>query len=108
LAIRSLLRSRRCRKASNRGVSVSASPPDQDNPRSSQSGGIGAPLLCPICVAESTSLSFRVYGVGARPAYLDRRNILVENIEHSTICVHTEQAKSLNNHPDTKNKVQKP
>jgi hypothetical protein len=29
----------------------------------------------------------------------------VENIEHSTIRVHTEQAKSLNNHPETQNKV---
>jgi hypothetical protein len=89
-AIRSLLRSRRCRKESGRGDSVKLSPPGQDEPLSSHSGGIDAPPVVPICAGESTSLSFRLFG--SAPAYPGNRNILVENIEYSTIHVHTEQA----------------
>src|ERR1700730_3049065 len=50
---------------------------------------------------------FGFFGVGVRPAYRADEIIPVENIEYSTIHVHTEQARSLNNHPETQDKVQK-
>jgi hypothetical protein len=37
---------------------------------------------------------------------IDNRNILLENIEHSTIPVHRDQARPLNIHPNPHYKVQ--
>jgi hypothetical protein len=37
---------------------------------------------------------------------IDNRNILLENIEHSTIPVHRDQARPLNIHPNSHYKVQ--
>src|ERR1700744_624157 len=64
-AIRSLLRSRRSRNASDPGVGVNVAPNDPDWPLNSHSGGIDRPPGSPICTDESTSLSFRLFGVGA-------------------------------------------
>jgi hypothetical protein len=61
-------------------------------------------------VGESNSLSFRLPASGAGQRTIGKvignKNILMENIEYSTIPVHREQASEPNIHPETHLKVQ--
>jgi hypothetical protein len=64
----------------------------------------GAPNF-PNCVSESNSLSFQLLKSGGDQTtigeVIGNKNIVLENIEYSTIPVHTEQARALNIHPKT-------
>jgi len=66
-----------------------------ENPFISHSGGIVGTPEIPDCGSESNSLSFQLVS-GARQTIIgnvtDNENIVVENIEYSTIPMHIEQA----------------
>ncbi|MBR1234749.1 hypothetical protein [Bradyrhizobium sp. AUGA SZCCT0182] len=77
---------------------------------SSSSGGIGGPPNFFNCGNESNSLSFQLLLVRRHQTTIGKvfsnKNILVENIEYSTIPVHRDQARALNIHPKLHYEVQ--
>ena len=92
--MRNFLRSLRARSGPSAGPEAL---PDARNPLSSHSGGIDGAPAAPNCVSESNSLSFQLTSGADQTTIgktIDNENILVENIEYSTIRMHIDQARS--------------